>query len=55
MEDDIRTPYFRRVISAVPGYPDWMNVIYDDDFAVYVHKLGEEYRNGDLEIVPEKE
>lgn len=54
-ENDMRTPYFGRVISAVPGYPEWINVIYDDDLAVYVYKLGEEYRNGDLEIVPETE
>ena len=51
----MRTPYFGRVISAVPGYPEWMNVIYDDDLAIYVYKPGEEYRNGDLEIVPETE
>ena len=46
-ENDMRTPY-GRVISAVPGYRDWINVIYNDDLAVYVYKLGEEYRNGEL-------
>jgi len=34
MENDIRTPYVGRVVSYVPGYPEWMNVVYDDDLNV---------------------
>ena len=53
MENDDRIPYLGRVISTVPGYPKWMNVTYDNDNAVYVYQLHEEFKNGDLEIVPE--
>ena len=46
-----RLPYRGRVISTVPGYPNWYNVVYDDDDAVYVYKLDEDYASGDLEII----
>ena len=49
----ISVPYLGRVISTVPGYPQWYNVIYDTDPAVYVYKLLEDYAAGDLEIIPE--
>ena len=40
-----------RVISVVPGYPDWYNVVYDDDAAVYTYKLLDDYKNNDLKII----
>ena len=46
-------PYDGRVVSVVPGYPEWLNVVYDNDPAVYVYKLTEDYKNEDLEILPE--
>lgn len=46
-------PFLGRVVSAVPGYPEWMNVVYDGDLSIYVYKLQEEYANGDLKVVPE--
>lgn len=49
----VRVPYLGRVISPVPGYPQWLNVIYNDDPAVYVYKLAEDYAAGDLEIIAE--
>lgn len=48
-----REPYDGRVVSVVPGYPEWLNVVYDNDPAVYVYKLAEDYKNEDLEILPE--
>ncbi|XP_060582463.1 uncharacterized protein LOC132738872 [Ruditapes philippinarum] len=45
--------YIGRVISVVPGYPDWYNVVYDNDVAVYTYKLLDDYRNKDLKIIPE--
>ena len=45
--------YTGRVISVVPGYPDWYNVVYDDDTAVYTYKLLDDYKNNDLKIIPE--
>ena len=49
----MKVPYLGRVISSVPGYPQWFNVIYCDDPAVYVYKLAEDYADGDLEIIAE--
>jgi hypothetical protein len=33
--------YHGKVISQVPGFPAWLNVVYDDDDAVYSYKLVE--------------
>ena len=49
----MRFPYLGRVISSVPGYPQWFNVIYCYDPTVYVYKLAEDYADGDLEIIAE--
>ena len=46
--------YTGKVISVVPGFPSWYNVKYDGDTAIYSYKLLEEYKNGDLKIVPEE-
>ena len=52
--------YFGRVISVVPGFVNFYNIVYDNDVAedgvtkcVYTYKLLEDYKNGDLEIVLE--
>ena len=44
--------YTGKVIGQVPGFPHWFNIKYDDDEAVYSYKLVEDYRDGNLEIVP---
>lgn len=43
--------YVGRVISAVPGFPQWFNVIYEGDEAVYTYKLYDDYASGDLRII----
>jgi len=35
----------------VPGYPEYYNITYDGDTAVYVFKLLEDYSKGDLKIL----
>ncbi|CAC5388506.1 unnamed protein product [Mytilus coruscus] len=52
-----------KVISTVPGFPDYYNIIYDcelnaesnvtDSTAIYTYRLLEDYREGKLEIIPE--
>ena len=39
------------VISQVPGFPAWYNVIYEDDDAVYSYRLIDDYKEGNIEIV----
>ncbi|KAK6196440.1 hypothetical protein SNE40_001665 [Patella caerulea] len=48
----VRTAFDGRVISSVPGYNEWYNVVYKGDNAVYVYKLAEDYEAGDLVIKP---
>lgn len=43
--------YVGRVISAVPGFPQWFNVIYEGDEAIYTFKLYDDYASGDLRII----
>ena len=50
--DGQRIPYTGKVVSQVPGFPQWFNITYDDDDAVYTYKLIEDYKDGNLEIVP---
>ena len=40
--------YRGRVISVVPGFPDWYGVVYQGDEAVYTYKLLDDYAAGDL-------
>ncbi|KAL3867760.1 hypothetical protein ACJMK2_040610, partial [Sinanodonta woodiana] len=49
-----------RVLSVVAGFPEFYNIVYDCDLqensspnAIYTYTLKEDYRNGNLEIVPE--
>ena len=44
--------YTGTVISQVPGFRDWYNVVYEDEpDIVYTYKLMEDYANGDLSII----
>ena len=40
-----------RVIGQVPGFPEWYNIKYDNDPAIYTYKLQEDYKRGDLKII----
>ncbi|WAR12743.1 SPIN3-like protein [Mya arenaria] len=40
-----------KVISQVPGYPEYFNITYDGDTSVYVYRLLEDYRTGDLKVL----
>ncbi|KAK3103507.1 hypothetical protein FSP39_019719 [Pinctada imbricata] len=44
--------YYGEVVSVVPGFTDWYNVKYDNDPAIYVYRLQDDYELGDLLIVP---
>ena len=50
-ENSVRKPYRGRVISCVPGFPQWFNIVYENEQGVFVYKLQEDYAAGDLEIV----
>jgi hypothetical protein len=48
-----------RAISVAKGYPDFYSIVYDIDVddtstatAMYTYKLKEDYRKGNLEIIP---
>ena len=45
-------PYTGKVISQVPGFPEWFNIVYEDDDAVYSYRLVDDYRQNNLEIIP---
>jgi hypothetical protein len=53
--------YYGRVISVVPGFVNFYNIVYDNDVAldgvtkcIFTYKLLEDYTNGDFEIVVEE-
>ena len=40
------------VISQVPGFPDWYNVVYiEEPDIVYTYKLTDDIKNGDLKLL----
>ena len=43
--------YTGTVVSQVPGFQDWYNIVYDEPDIVYSYKLMEDYINGDLSII----
>ena len=44
--------YKGRVISQVPGFPDWFNVVYTNEpEVVYTYKLSEDLERGDLQVL----
>ncbi|KAK6168596.1 hypothetical protein SNE40_019795 [Patella caerulea] len=38
------------VINVVPGFPQWYNVKFDNDDAIYSYNLHEDYKRGDLKL-----
>jgi len=40
--------YKGKVLCVVSGFPDWYNVQYENDEAIYVYNLIEDYKKGDL-------
>ena len=52
VDDAEKVAYVGKVISQVPGFPDWFNIVYDNDDAVYSYRLVEDYQDGNLEIIP---
>ncbi|KAK6180549.1 hypothetical protein SNE40_012682 [Patella caerulea] len=38
------------VINVVPGFPQWYNVKFDNDDAIYSYNLHEDYKKGDLKL-----
>jgi hypothetical protein len=50
-EDGQLVTYSRRVISQVPGFPNWFNVVYTrEPDIVYTFNLSEDLKNGDLHV-----
>ena len=48
-EDEQLVSYSGQVVSTVPGFPEWFNVVYDNEpGVVYSFKLLEDFKNGDL-------
>lgn len=44
--------YKGKVISQVPGFPEWYNVVYTEEpDIVYTFKLADDLRNGDLQVL----
>ena len=50
-ENDKCTFHRGYIISTVPSFNQWFNIIYDNDDNVYTYKLLDDYSNGDLEII----
>ena len=51
-EDERLVTYSGEVVSTVPGFPEWFNVVYDNEpDVVYSFKLLEDLKNGDLHIL----
>ena len=48
-DDGIR--YSAKVITQVPGYTAWYNVVYDNDESVYLYQLRTDLEVGDLNIL----
>ncbi|KAJ8304096.1 LOW QUALITY PROTEIN: hypothetical protein KUTeg_017679 [Tegillarca granosa] len=46
-----RSPLLVNNLSVVPGFGDWYNIKYENNEAVYVYKLQENYSTGDLELI----
>ena len=52
IEDGQIVQYSGRVVSQVSGFPEWYNVVYDNEpDVVYTYKLMEDFYNGDLKLV----
>ena len=52
LEDEQLVTYNGRVLSTVLGFPEWFNIVYDNEpNVVYTFKLQEDLRNGDLHVL----
>ena len=52
IEDGQTVQYTGRVVSQVSGFPEWYNVVYDNEpDVVYTYKLMEDFHNGDLKLI----
>ena len=52
IEDDQIVQYSGRVVSQVAGFPEWYNVVYENEpDVVYTYKLMEDFYNGDLKLI----
>ena len=52
IEDGQTAQYSGRVVSQVSGFPEWYNVVYDNEpDVVYTYKLMEDFHNGDLKLI----
>ena len=52
LEDEQLVTYNGRVLSTVPGFPEWFNIVYDNEpNVVYTFKLQDDLRNGDLHVL----
>ena len=52
IEDGQIVLYSGRVVSQIAGFPDWYNVVYDDEpDVVYTYKLMEDFYNGHLKLI----
>ena len=50
--DGVVKPCKGKVISQVPGFSDWYNVVYDSEpDTVYTFKLQDDIDSGDLKIM----
>ena len=45
--------YRGKVISVVPGFPNWYNTKYEEDEVIYAINLVEDYKNGELQLIVE--
>ena len=44
--------YKGKVISQVPGFPEWFNIVYSNEpDVVYTYKLSEDIDKGDLQVL----
>ena len=55
-EDNNGKKFFKgRVISQVPGFAEWFNIVYNDEPGiVYTYKLSDDISNGDLIVLRDK-
>lgn len=52
MENEEIVQYTGTVISMVPGFPTWYNIVYDNEpDCVYTYQLLDDYNNGDLTLI----
>ena len=55
-EDGMLVIYSGQVLSQVPGFPNWFNVVYDNEpDVVYTFNLKDDWENGDLHIISPSE